>query len=786
MRTLNTKPTQLFLLLSSTLLTACGGGGSVATTPVAEARTLTTIESSAPAPTAPSAPAPTLTSPSGPSLTTVTSQPAPAPTLVTTSPAKVAPGSLTDVTPIPTPTPTPTPNPPASDTPLAVPGFNVVTDVRFQNTTATPQTNVPVTFGQVFAAGHVVAGQTVVGKLADGTSVPMQVEVKARHPDGSARHAIISATLPALAASQVLQVALATVPAGAEPGATTPTELLDAGFTAAVNIDLGGRRYTASADQLLRSGKYLTWLSGPFANEWHVSAPLTGADGVAHPHLTARFAIRANGASKARVDVTIENNWAYEPAPQNFTYDAQILVAGRTVYSKTALAHVHHARWRKLFWWGAEPTVHVRHNIGYLIASKAVPNYDRAAPIAETALVKLATDFTGTRTEPMGSGAAMSAMPTTGGRPDIGIIPGWATAYLLSMDKRAKDVTLRTADLAGSWSAHYRNKTTDRPVTLEEFPYMTILGNPGDTQNPKTGKRESFPVCATTTACNTINKVDSSHQPGFAYLPYLVTGDYYYLEELQFYSMYNSFLSNPGYRQNIKGLLAPDQVRAQAWGLRTLSEAAYITPDTDRLKAQLITLVGHNLNWYNTTYSNNATANKFAVLVNGAMAYHNGTGIAPWQDDFFTAAVGHSLELGFTAAQPLLVWKTKFPVMRMVGEGSCWINGAMYSLIIRDTTTSPYYTTLSQAILKTQPVAMTSLPCPSQSLATYLNLKVGEMSGYAGEVTGYPSNMQPALAYAAEVGGVDGANAWSVFAGRSVKPNYGLGAQFSIIPRTPQ
>ena len=30
--------------------------------------------------------------------------------------------------------------------------------------------------------------------------------------------------------------------------------------------------------------------------------------------------------------------------------------------------------------------------------------------------------------------------------------------YLLSMDKRAKDVMLGTADLAGSWSSHFRDK----------------------------------------------------------------------------------------------------------------------------------------------------------------------------------------------------------------------------------------------------------------------------------------------------------------------------------------
>ena len=63
----------------------------------------------------------------------------------------------------------------------------------------------------------------------------------------------------------------------------------------------------------------------------------------------------------------------------------------------------------------------------------------------------------------MGVGLANAYMPSTGGREDIGLLPGWAATYLLSMDKRAAEVTLGTGDLAGSWSIHYRDRQTDRP-----------------------------------------------------------------------------------------------------------------------------------------------------------------------------------------------------------------------------------------------------------------------------------------------------------------------------------
>jgi hypothetical protein len=526
-------------------------------------------------------------------------------------------------------------------------------------------------------------------------------------------------------------------------------------------------------------------LSGTQANEYLMSMPLTSAQGAVHPHLSARFAVRAiPGTSRARVDVTVENAWAFQAAPQNFTYDTNVTVAGQTVFSKSALTHLHHARWRKVFWWGGEPAVHVRHNVPYLLATRALPNFDRSISFAESELASWKNGWTGAKTELMGVGQAVPAMPTTGGRDDIGLLPAWAATYLLTQDKRVKDVTLGTADLSGSWSSHYRDRNTDRPVSINDFPYMTIYGNRTDTVNPATHLQEAFPLCATTTACDTPYQHDTSHQPALAYLPYLVTGDYYYLEELQFWAMYDVYESNPYYREFAKGLVKSDQVRGQAWSLRTLGEAAYITPDNDPLKAQLTGFVNNNLDWFNATYTNDSTANKLGIVVNGyALGYNNGTGMAPWMDDFFTSAVGHLADMGFAKAQPLLVWKAKFPIGRMVGSGACWITGAMYAMNVRDSATAPFYNTIGEAWKASSTAEFAALPCAGSAMATNLGLRVGEMTGYSASETGYPSNMQPALAYAADVGGSAGTTAWATFMNRSVKPNYAAGPQFAIVPR---
>jgi hypothetical protein len=231
----------------------------------------------------------------------------------------------------------------------------------------------------------------------------------------------------------------------------------------------------------------------------------------------------------------------------------------------------------------------------------------------------------------------------------------------------------------------------------------------------------------------------------------------------------------------MEGLLSREQVRGQAWSMRTLAEAAYISPDNDRLKPHFTRILTNNLDWYNKTYTNNAAANIFGVLDMGsAVIYNSYRGIAPWQDDFFTSAIGHAAELGFSGAQSLLRWKAKAPLLRMTEM--CWIDAGLYSMNIRDTN-GAMYTTIAQAWAASRDVSFTSLACNSVEMAAYLKQKVGEMTGYASSTAGYPANMQPALAYAVDAGLPNSAAAWTTFANRSVKPNYGNSPQFAIVPR---
>ena len=58
------------------------------------------------------------------------------------------------------------------------------------------QTDVPVTFGQVFKSGDVPSGASLTATLG-GQPVMLQVDPKATNPDGSLRHAVLTLNVPA-------------------------------------------------------------------------------------------------------------------------------------------------------------------------------------------------------------------------------------------------------------------------------------------------------------------------------------------------------------------------------------------------------------------------------------------------------------------------------------------------------------------------------------------------------------------------------------------------------------
>ena len=296
-----------------------------------------------------------------------------------------------------------------------------------------------------------------------------------------------------------------------------------------------------------------TWLQGSIASEWIVTTPLIHPETTQpHPQLQAQFHIRAfSGIQQVKTDIVVENVWSHQDQVSNLFYDISIHNNNETIFTDS-IEHYSHARWKKTFWWGEAPDYAIKQDIGYVIASNAIPNYDISIEASQAAIEYYADQFSGSDYELMGVGSATKYMPQTGAHEDIGPIPRWQALYVISNDSRAKQATILNSDLAGTWSIHYRDKDTGLPISIDDYPYLTILSGNGDTYNPETEQYEAFPDCSG--FCGTPYVHDTSHQPSFSYVPYLITGDYFHMEEMIFWANYNLFSSNPGYRQQEKGL----------------------------------------------------------------------------------------------------------------------------------------------------------------------------------------------------------------------------------------
>jgi hypothetical protein len=662
--------------------------------------------------------------------------------------------------------------------------------VTIQDLSASARTNVPATFGYVFAPGYIPSGQYVT----TASGVPLQVDTKARHTDGSLRHAVITLRVPSLASSGSNTVRFLPTTTPPASGSVVPlADLLNGGFDAAVSLTVGSTPYTVSASDLLRQATPATWLAGPLVTEWKVSGPLRAGTS-AHPHLQAIFHVRAYaGMDSVRVDVALENNWAFEPGQQNISYgNFAVTVGGSTVYSRTTLNHYSQSRWRKLFWWRGDPNVHVVHDKNYLMSTGAVPTYDPAITVVPEALTQIRNGWQGAAIEPMGRGLfSTDYMPGTGGRPDIGLLPGWDVVYLMSGDYSVKVPAFGTSDLAGSQPVHYRDKLTGNPASLDSYPYM--FRDSGNNILIRDTRTAANGVCGG--SCGTPYTPDSDHQPAVAYVPYLLSGDYYYLEELQFWANWNLLNMNPDYRANGQGIMNANQTRGNSWALRTLGQAAYATPDSHPLKSYFVVRMRNNIAWYTDEYPRNlrGNTNNLGIVTNGyAFIPVNNAylGVSPWQDDFFTSTINHIYSLGFAEAKALLDWKTKFSVERMISSQYCWIYAPPYNLNVRTPAAAAadsrqVYSTLGEAYAATADPRVIGLPCGGQQMASILGLAVGETVGSDTDPESYTANLQTALAAAVDAGYPGANDAWTKFRNRPIAFDYRRNPtyNFAIVPR---
>jgi hypothetical protein len=650
--------------------------------------------------------------------------------------------------------------------------------------TSTSTGTKPFCFGHPFKRGDIPQGRDIVANIPD-----FQATVVNRWPDGSAKFAILAGRI-ALTADTTRYIDLKAGTANAGTALTLanlqsllPAASIQLGSFGTVNLSsLIGQTATSKATP----GLFRTRISGPFMSEFHFYSPV-GVDN----HLAVWFYVRLFSGNEIEIETCVENGWLNVSGPTAKTYTPTLTINGSTrSLGVGSVNHYHHTRWAFPQWHGTDPAVTPAHDAAYLRSTGLVPNYGWTNPTSAA--------FSGMTSTivPFQQGNWESSQGSAGYSPEIGLLPKWEALYCTSADSRAYNATICNGYALGRFSIHYRDEGTLRPLAFSSYPNLVT------TDNGISATGVSSINTHTPTATGGVNgSMATSHHPSWGYLPYLLTGRWYFLEEVQFCATLNFLKQTDVTRNYTQGLLlataGANTARGAGWALRTLAQAICVTPDDDSLQTELVNSYQYNIDYYHTNYVGSANNLGFPFAYGEyepGSAYHT---LSPWMDDFITMSLGFGIDMALplssgsvTKQTQLMLWKSQCPVGRAGGQSPtqwCYRSAAPYQL--RVAPAGPYATiaAFNAAVWSDWGVAYghnigTNNDCSSGS-----TLLDGNIQSDGFQVS-YWGNYLPALSAAVNVGAPGAAAAYARISGASNWAQYTAAFNdnplWGIVPRT--
>ena len=736
--------------------------------------------------------------------------------------------------------------------PLTLLAQTPANSVKITDQSGSAQSNRPFTISRVFAQGDI---KNCPQAVVNGVAVPTQCDVKTRWAaDNSVQHVLIS-FLASIGANASTTVSFVDQPPPSNAGALTQAQMVARTWGAEIDVT-NGTTQAANAATMLSSGNWSYWLQGPICTQvivedrstslaydmgWDTYKPL-------HPIFVLTF--YPGSSAGVKVEMILENMWTTKLEDQKYSVALKTGQSLATVYSKPTFTHVALSRWRKVFWSGPQPgAVNVDYNLPYMIYSQVVPNWDLSKTVPGSAINSDVNSFNTSDQGDLGGHALWQQyMPNTGGRFDIGVFPVWYVHYLFTFDPKMYNVLLGMAEAGAHVPSHLRESGTNRyfdnahmvnafgfPVSIEARPSLALVA--GLTAGPD----GITPVGTTTTGGWSW---DLAHLPAFAYIPYLVTGDWYFLEELQLAASQALICGNAGFNFYSRGgtigwIPYALQTRAVAWGLRDLTESAFASPDNSPQKAYYVQTLNNNIQveegFQNVTngafppanpscpgYSPGPTADKWCygrmiigegksnplhfpdhgdpygggcnggdTLVPPADPYACSYGAIPFEIGYKFGVLGHVQELGFSIG-PLNQTVFKFLLHQIEDPAvNPWLV-AVYHVPNYRASTNTYFQTWSEYMLGFNSAAL----CGGNGSAT-INWRTiqgwnGTCNGGSSDADvnapGYPHILRSAASYLAGFGINDGpllgVNAWNwMVANVGYENGVGVNPQWEILPR---
>jgi hypothetical protein len=579
--------------------------------------------------------------------------------------------------------------------PVARPtGTGTITTMRFENAGSRRLEGGFTTFAQVFLEGEVPLGAGVTARI-DQTAQPVQLDVRSRWPDGSARYTLCVTRRPTLEPGQGRDVVLA-LDAAQTQGAvdlraavaglsdfavrlafTAPPPPVD-GRTAPRSEALGTvtfdlRRLMLEALERRTASPYR---EGPLCTEARAVASIDRSS----MRIIVDVAAFAGGALV--VNVQFANDRAME-APVHHgrvAYQATMVLNGRPVINEAIPDQLQYTTWRRRI--ATDATVggqdlggpgagwlNIRHDMARLASTGIILHYDWSLPLSPNLLAgfQRAIQAPGFAA-PFASLGVARQMPAAGGRADIAHTNEIATAWLISQDARAARLALGWAGVSGAVPWNFWDAANDTWINTINYPKLWSRNTARGLTAP--GNRESVTLIQPWEWTSYDGWTpETAHQPDLTTVPYLLTGERWMLDFLNGQAGFALLDFWPGGERddgNMTNLVFKNaQLRGSVWSLRQFINAEFLNPDGSREKAFFGRVVDDNFTWLlqrlPTWQQQQGEPHGFIPHIG------EGGALASWQQDIAITQIQRAARLGGQGApkaRRVAAWMKNFVLGR--------------------------------------------------------------------------------------------------------------------------
>jgi hypothetical protein len=608
-------------------------------------------------------------------------------------------------------------------------------------------TALPFTAGLAFRQGDIAGGKS---PSASGAHLEQsQVIVKNRWPDGSVRFAIVSGVANFEARKEQ---SIAFVAANGARGPGPDVLLADFRKTGLeVKVTFGGYG-SAKWEGADWDRPLLAFVNGPVMSSWIYRQPI-GTD----QHLVAWLEVRLYRGGDVELLPWIENGFLRRPDPDERAGDASVEVDGKLRFKGT-LTLKNHQRAVLVdadslsIWRSKDPHITFRHDMQYLQSTKLIPAYSGVTSGDAAPFKYLTTSYV-----PLAEANFPKGMGAGGYDKSIGPLPEWDVVYMTSDgDPRAWRAVQINGYAAGRYGFHFRDERTQRAPMLASYPNLVLGSGSGIQSIGSSTKNETTPP-----AHGGVPPLfKSSHMPAIGMMAYLVTGRWYFMDEMQLLASAILLKQSDSVREFTKGIIqssaGSNTTRGAGWALRAIADIAAMTPDDDQpLKKAYVAVIDNNVDWYFARYIARPANPLGLVQPYSDYTPHNGRlDSASWMEDFLTWSFGNIKALAICdigrdqRLDQFLQWKYRSIVGRLgPNEPGKWSyrQAAAYTVPYAPTDspdwadgTGPWYKNWGEAFI----AAGLKEVDGSTLLGAYID--------GLGLATSYWGNLQPAISYAVE------------------------------------